>query len=402
LGWMYAGAGWHQSITIAVAVLIITCPCALGLAVPIVQVVAARRLFERGIMVKDGSAMERLAEVDTVLFDKTGTLTLGKPRLCNEDAIDPKTLETASALASHSRHPLSAALADFANGKSGQAAFTDVHERAGLGVEGSNLYGLWRLGRREWALSPCAASLSACRSAPASSAYPFRTVSASSSGASRTQSVLSLNGREVATFEFEDRLRADALSSSAALRADGLALEIMSGDGQLVVANTARSLGIANFKGAMLPAEKLSRINALSGQGAKVLMVGDGLNDAPALTAAHVSMAPATAADIGRNNADFVFLRDSLAAVPVAMEISRKAGVLIRQNFGIAVIYNALAVPAAIFGYVTPLVAALAMSGSSILVISNAMRLSVKQTKEKNTSQNQYDNGLAFLGEPAE
>jgi P-type Cu2+ transporter len=402
LGWMYAGAGWHQSITIAVAVLIITCPCALGLAVPIVQVVAARRLFERGIMVKDGSAMERLAEVDTVLFDKTGTLTLGKPRLCNEDTIDPRTLETASALASHSRHPLSAALADFDNGKSGQSAFTDVHERAGLGVEGSNLYGLWRLGRREWALSPCAASLSAYCRAPASSAYPFRTVFVSTSGASRTQSVLSLNGREVATFEFEDRLRADASSSAAALRADGMALEIMSGDGQMVVANTAKSLGISHYKGEMLPAEKLSRINELSSQGAKVLMVGDGLNDAPALTAAHVSMAPATAADIGRNNADFVFLRGSLTAVPIAMEISRKADALIRQNFGIAVIYNALAVPAAIFGYVTPLVAALAMSGSSILVITNAMRLSIKQNKEKNTSQNQYDNSLEFLGEPAE
>ena len=152
----------------------------------------------------------------------------------------------------------------------------------------------------------------------------------------------------------------------------------------------------------MLPAEKLSRINELSSHGAKVLMVGDSLNDAPALTAAHVSIAPATAADIGRNNADFVFLRDSLVAVPIAMEISRKAGILIRQNFAIAIVYNALAVPAAIFGYVTPLVAALAMSGSSILVITNAMRLSVKQKKTKITKQNQYDNGLAYFGEPAE
>lgn len=402
LGWMYAGAGWHQSITIAVAVLIITCPCALGLAVPIVQVVAARRLFERGIMVKDGSAMERLAEVDTILFDKTGTLTLGKPGLCNEDAIDLRTLDVASALASHSRHPLSAALADLANDKAAQMKFTDVRERAGLGVEGSNLYGLWRLGRREWALSPCAASLSACRTAPAPPAYAFRAVSASSSGASRTQSVLSLNGREVETFEFEDRLRADALISATTLLADGMALEIMSGDGQAVVANTAKSLGIAHYKGTMLPAEKLIRINELSGYGAKVLMVGDGLNDAPALTAAHVSMAPATAADIGRNNADFVFLRDSLSAVPVAIEISRKAGVLIRQNFAIAIVYNALAVPAAIFGYVTPLVAALAMSGSSILVICNAMRLSIKQNKVQNTQQKQYDNTLIFSGEPAE
>lgn len=401
IGWVYAGAGLHQSITIAVAVLIITCPCALGLAVPIVQVVAARRLFEHGVMVKDGSAMERLAEVDTVLFDKTGTLTLGRPRLCNEEQIEPLTLAAASALASHSRHPLSVTLAEAGAGKGNQIRFNNLRELAGLGIEGSDLHGLWRLGRREWALSPCAVSLSACRSAPVSSAYAVRANGVSTLGGSRTHSVLSLNGREVAIFEFADRLRPEAFSACATLKDKGLSVEIISGDAVPVVANTARSLGINNYTGAMLPSDKLSKINILSRSGAKILMVGDGLNDVPALSAAHVSMAPATAADIGRNSADFVFLRNSLSAVPLACEISRKAGVLIRQNFVIAIVYNALAVPAAIFGYVTPLVAALAMSGSSILVITNALRLSPGFDKSNKTKQNQYDNRIEFVGDSA-
>ncbi len=350
LGWYWQTGDWHQSLTIAIAVLIITCPCALGLAVPIVQVIAARRLFEHGIMVKDGSAMERMAEADTVLFDKTGTLTLGQPRLADPDTLPRNALATAASLAQHSRHPLARALSAYA--EAGAPAFEGVSEVPGQGIEATGAEGLWRLGRREWALGPDAGE-----------------------GDRLTSTTLSVDGREVATFRFTDQLRPDAAATVAALKGAGLEPSIVSGDQTGAVADIAARLRIDNWTAGMLPAGKLDRVTELSAEGRKVLMVGDGLNDAPALKAAHVSIAPATAADIGRNAADFVFLREGLDAVGTALSVSRRSGRLIRENFAIAIVYNIIAVPLAISGQVTPLIAALAMSGSSVLVIANAMRL---------------------------
>lgn len=353
-GWLAVSGDLHRATTIAIAVLIITCPCALGLAVPIVQVVAARRLFEAGIMVKDGAGMERLAEIDMVAFDKTGTLTMGRARLANPAEIEPETLVLAAAIAAHSRHPLSKAIVAAAAGLPvAKASFDAVAELPGCGVEASNGSGTWRLGRAEWALAD--------------------TVNGEAGGGAHT--VLSLNGRLLAAFRFEDQTRPDAQSAVDDLAAAGCGIEILSGDAEEPVAGLASRLGIEAWHARMMPGEKAERLAALAAEGHKVLMVGDGLNDSPALAAAHVSMAPSTAADVGRNAADFVFLRDSLGSVSHALTMSRRAGVLIRQNLWLAVIYNAIAVPIAILGYVTPLVAAIAMSASSILVIANAMRL---------------------------
>jgi Cu2+-exporting ATPase len=350
-GWMAVCGDWHHAITIAIAVLIITCPCALGLAVPIVQVVAARRLFENGIMVKDGSAMERLAEIDTVVFDKTGTLTMGRPRLMNADAIGRDTLALAAAIASHSRHPLSRAIFEAGPRNAGPIGrFERVTEFPGLGVEAWDGTDLYRLGRAEWALDAAIAG------GPA-------------------DTTLARNGRAIAAFVFEDIVRDDASEALSELRLAGLQVEMLSGDRLANAQAMAGALSIDAFAGEMLPGAKAAHLSALTAGGAKVLMVGDGLNDAPALSAAHVSMAPATAADVGRNAADFVFLRDSLKAVPLAFDVSRNADRLIRQNFALAVGYNAIAVPIAILGYVTPLIAAIAMSMSSLLVIGNALRL---------------------------
>ena len=188
-------------------------------------------------------------------------------------------------------------------------------------------------------------------------------------------SVLTKNSELLATFVFEDRVRSGAEQAVRHLASRGLSVEIVSGDRLPVVRMLAARLGINQVAGDLLPAGKLTRIEQLARSGRKILMVGDGLNDAPALSAAHASMAPATAADIGRNAADFVFLNESLSAVTEVLDISRKAGTLIRQNFGLAVAYNAMAVPIAIGGYVTPLLAALAMSLSSVLVVANALRL---------------------------
>jgi Cu2+-exporting ATPase len=351
LGWMVAGGDWHRALTIAIAVLIITCPCALGLAVPIVQVVAARRLFEAGVMVKDGSAMERLAEADAVVFDKTGTLTLGRPRLVGRDLIDPTVLDLAGSLAAHSRHPLSLAIAAETGGNA--TPFEDVVELPGYGVEGRADGHVWRLGRAAWA-----------------------------TGIYGDGTVLSRDRVEVARFAFEDRLRAGARAAVAAAAQSVGPVEMLSGDGEAACARVAGSLGIARWRAGMLPADKVARLTELSLSGHRVLMVGDGLNDAPALGAAHVSMAPASAADVGRNAADFVFLRESLEAVPLAREIAMRAGRLIRQNIAIAIVYNAIAVPVAILGHVTPLIAAVAMSASSIIVIANALRLSPPRRRE--------------------
>jgi Cu2+-exporting ATPase len=349
LGWMAATGDWHRAIGIAIAVLIITCPCALGLAVPIVQVVAARRLFESGVMVKDGSGIERLAEADMAVFDKTGTLTVGRPRLVDAGAIDPEILRIASMIAAHSRHPFSRALAQAGQRNHSGTGLSGIVEYPGMGLEARADAGTYRLGRAEWALEN------------------------SLDGQSGT--VLALDGRLLAAFSFEDGLRPGTTEAVADLRALGLPAEILSGDDAAAVAEVAQRIGIGMYEGNLLPVQKVGRLKTLAEAGRKVLMVGDGLNDAPALAAAHVSMAPASAADIGRNAADFVFLREPLDAVPQAVRVARAAGRLVRQNFGLAVAYNAVALPIAIAGYVTPLIAALAMSLSSVIVVANALRL---------------------------
>lgn len=356
IGWLVATGDWHASVTIAIAVLIITCPCALGLAVPIVQVVAARRLFENGIMVKDGSALERLAEIDGVAFDKTGTLTMGRPALVNADEVAPAAMRIALGMTRGSRHPAAQAIAASAAQRVSQVpAFDCIEEVPGLGLEARLGVATYRLGRPDWATEQ-----------PARDNIP----------AAASVSVLARDGEMLAAFVLEDRVRHEARETVGNLVPQGLAVEILSGDREAVVRDLASRLGIRDFAAGLLPADKVARIATHEAAGRKVLMVGDGLNDAPALSAAHVSMAPATAADIGRNAADFVFLNESLSAVTDALGISRRSRQLILQNFALAVGYNALAVPVAVLGYVTPLVAAVAMSSSSIIVVANAMRLS--------------------------
>ena len=353
-GWFAATRDWHQSVTVAISVLIITCPCALGLAVPIVQVMAARRLFERGVMVKDGAGLERLAGIDTVLFDKTGVLTLGKPRVANAGAIARPVQSIAAALAAGSRHPAARAIAAAGGVGDADIAFDEVQEVPGLGIEGRMAGKVYRLGRPVWALGGR---------------------SDAGDPASGSLVVLADDGVRLATFEIEDRIRPGASDVVRVLSRAGLPVEILSGDRAVAVQRLAAELGVERASGDLLPSDKLARIRELADAGRKVLMVGDGLNDAPALGAAHVSMAPATAADIGRNAADFVFLHENLSAVSTTLDVARKARLLVRENFALAVAYNALAVPVAVCGLVTPLVAAVAMSLSSVLVVANAMRL---------------------------
>ena len=349
IGWMLAGAGWHQSILIAVAVLIITCPCALGLAVPVAQVVAAGSLMRAGIIVKDGSALERLAGADRVVLDKTGTLTLGRPQVVETPALSTGDASVALALARASRHPLAQALAKWLIARGvGPAPVTDIREQAGTGMTGRVEGVEVRLGRPAAASDAAAADLMAVD--------------------------FTGTGRKVVTIHFDDALRPDAAAALARLAGQGLAPSILSGDRAPVVAQVARLLGIP-ARGALRPQDKIALIEEAQRAGHHVLMVGDGLNDGPALKAAHVSMAPSSASNVGQAAADLVFMGDALAPVAIAVAAARRTMRVVRQNFIMAIGYNVIAVPLAILGQVTPLVAALAMSGSSLIVVANALRL---------------------------
>ena len=346
IGWMIAGAGWHHALLIAVAVLIITCPCALGLAVPAAQIVAAGALMKRGVLVKDGSALERLAEVDRALFDKTGTLTLGRPDPVNLDMLDASGKSIALALARVSRHPLSQALRRALESEAIKAAVVDgAAETPGAGVEAMMNGQRIRLGRPEAQVED-----------------------------GRLACALSVGDAEPVTILFEDALRPDVRESLSGLAAMGIESAIVSGDRESAVRPLAAQLGLSAQTG-MLPEDKLAAIAALDAAGHKVLMVGDGLNDGPALAAGHASLAPASASDAGQNAADAIFLGDSLDPVPTAVRVARATQRIVRQNFIMAIGYNVIAVPLAILGLVTPLIAALAMSGSSLIVVANALRL---------------------------
>ena len=345
-GWLVAGAGVHQAVLIAAAVLIITCPCALGLAAPAVQIVAVGRLFKRGILVKAGDALERLAEIDTVLLDKTGTLTLGKPHLVNADAITPEVLEVAAKLARASRHPLSRAIADLA-GPGPVAA--DAIEKPGHGVEGTIDGVPVRLGRADWAGAPEEAG-------------------------EQSGLWLAAKDHEPVHFVFEDTLRPDAAEVIRGLRARGLMVQMLSGDREGPARRVAQQTGIDDFAFGLSPQDKIARIKALVAAGKTVLMIGDGLNDAPALAAANVSISPASAADASQAAADMVLQGAALSPVLAAYDISRAARGRIVQNFYFAAGYNLVAVPLAVAGLVTPLIAAIAMSSSSLIVTLNALR----------------------------
>lgn len=352
--WLLAGAGLREAILAAAAVLIITCPCALGLAVPAVQTVAVGRLFRRGVLVKSGDALERLSQADMIVFDKTGTLTLGEPQWLNPEALTGEALERAARLARSSRHPLARVLAARA-GRGVLAA--EVTEVPGDGLSGLVDGVELRLGRAAFVGAEAG-----------------------------DESVTSLWFRDGAAapvhLHFEDTLRPDAAATIAALRGRGLEVAMLTGDAEGPARAVAGALGVDVWRARQTPAEKAEFLEHLKAQGRKVAMVGDGLNDAPSLALAHVSLSPGTAADASQAAADFVFQGASLAPVLEAVTVARLATRRVLENFALAAGYNLFAIPLAVFGFVTPMIAALAMSGSSIVVTLNSLRVSAKRQTE--------------------
>lgn len=347
LGWMFLTWDLRIAINVAAAVLIITCPCALGLAVPAVVTVASGRLFRRGLLIKHATALERLAEIDTVVFDKTGTLTLGQPRLTETDLPDDLR-GVALTIASASSHPLAQAIADALQDAS-RVELEDIRECPGFGIEARWQGQSLRLGRADW-------------------------VGAAETG-QQTSTWLRLGDRPAIRFAFTDQMRAGAEDCIAALRASGMRVMLLSGDNPAAVQDIADRLGISEWKAEVTPTDKATEIARLTEEGAKVLMVGDGLNDTAALAGAHVAISPASALDAARVASDIVLMSGDLGAIPEALDVARSSVRRIKENFTMSFGYNVLAVPIAMLGLATPLLAALAMSLSSICVTLNALRL---------------------------
>ncbi|GAM98180.1 type cbb3 cytochrome oxidase biogenesis protein CcoI [alpha proteobacterium U9-1i] len=351
LGFDVAEPSLRVALANAVAVLIITCPCALGLAVPAVQVVATGRLFNAGVLVRSGDALERLAKVDTVVFDKTGTLTLGKPKLITSP--DEQTLLVAASLARVSRHPLSRALVEAAGPG---AAVPGATEIPGEGVEALIEGRSVRLGKRTFA---------APGEADANDGSPELWFTAG-------------DGKPV-RFVFADALRPDAAEAVAALMARGLQIEMLSGDRPSAAEAAARAAGIADWRSSVTPAQKTARMQALRALGRKPLMVGDGLNDAAALAAAHASASPGHALQASQAAADLVLQGDALMGLVEAIDVAKRAERRAGENLAFSALYNVIAAPLAAAGFLTPLIAAVAMSSSSLIVTLNALRMQGKR-----------------------
>ncbi|HEX2886456.1 heavy metal translocating P-type ATPase [Vineibacter terrae] len=337
------GASAHEAVLIAVAVLIVTCPCALALAQPAVATAVVGRLARDGVLVVSPTGLERLADVDTVVFDKTGTLTLGQPVLQPQPGRPAAALRAAAAMAANSRHPLARALVAAVPDV---APLDGVTEHPGLGLSHAGT----RLGSRRFCGVP------------------------DDGAADSAELWLARDGHDAIRFAFTDALRPDAAQTVAALRARGLAVALLSGDRAPAVALVAAQVGIDDWQAGLTPDEKLERIRALAAAGRRVLMVGDGINDAPALAAAHASLSPGDATDVATAAADALFRGRSLAGVAVAVDAAQSASRRMRANLALALAYNLIAVPVAMAGLLTPPLAAAAMSGSSLMVVLNAIR----------------------------
>jgi Cu2+-exporting ATPase len=349
LVWLYLTGDLRLAVNVAAAVLIITCPCALALAVPAVVTSASGKLFRKGFLIKDGTALERLAEVDTVVFDKTGTLTLGAPAPLGLEGHDAQRLAVAAGLAGASGHPLSRALvAGLRDMAIAPATIEDLREVPGYGVEGRWQGSPVRLGRAEW----LGAKL-----------------------VEETATFLKIGAADPIAFRYSDSPRPGAAAAITALRQAGKRVLLLSGDAEAPVARLAAELGLTEWRAQSLPQEKAAIVSRLQAEGHKVLMVGDGLNDTAALASAHVSISPASALDAARVASDIVLLGQDLSPLPDALRIAVQARRRIKQNFALSLAYNVVAVPVALVGLATPLIAALAMSTSSVTVSLNALRL---------------------------
>ncbi|WP_416192398.1 heavy metal translocating P-type ATPase [Neisseria sp. CCUG12390] len=367
IGWtLYADA--QTALWITVALLVITCPCALSLATPTALAASTGSLAKDGVLIGGKNALEALAQVDDVVFDKTGTLTRGAlsvskiialGRLKNEEG-----LAVAQALEQQSEHPIARAILNHAQ----DGAFSDgltVRQRVnrvGHGVSAQITFRgetqVWALGRAEFV-----AEIAGVLPEAADIVHNGSMVFLGNQGGFQT------------AFLLEDEIKDGAAEMLADLKDKGIRLHLLSGDREAAVTHVAERLGLDAYRAEAAPEDKLNYVESLQKQGRKVLMVGDGINDAPVLAQADVSVAVAGGADVARDGADVVLLNDDMRVLPLMLDQARRTHQIIRQNLTWASAYNIIAVPLAVLGYVKPWIAALGMSLSSLLVLGNALRL---------------------------
>ncbi len=352
--WLYVP---ERAFDILLAVLVVTCPCALSLALPTAWAAATHQLLREGVLLRRAAVLEKLARLTDVVFDKTGTLTTGNLQITTvrtrNDVSRHQALALAAALERHSRHPIAHAFHSHADDT---LHATDVSETAGLGVHGELNGNRYWLGQTRWLPALAQSHMADAKTDDGEIAL------ADASG-------------WLASFTLQDELRPEAARLCRELQSRGLTLHLLSGDHAGAVMRCAQTLGIGTALARQTPAEKCARVQALQADGRRVLMLGDGINDGPVLAAADVSMAIGSGADFARRAADAVLLQNQLLAIPAAIDLAGLTRRIVWQNLGWALLYNAVALPAAIAGVLTPWQAALGMSVSSLVVTVNSLRL---------------------------
>jgi len=371
LGWGLGRGDWHAAVLHAVAVLVIACPCALGLATPAAIMAGTGVAAQHGVLIKDAQALELAHAVTVVAWDKTGTLTVGKPRLVEAAALQDtretreRLLAHAAALQSGSTHPLALAVLDAAQGVAAVPA-QDLRAVPGRGVSGRIGGAQWRLGSARW-MQEGALDLSACAAQVA--AWQAR---------GHTISYLARMGDAptlIGWLAFGDSAKPGAAEAIAQLKRMGIRSVLVSGDNAGAARHLGEQLGIDDILAEVLPGDKARIVGELKAGGARVAMVGDGINDAPALAAADVGIAMGTGTDVAMHAAGITLMRGDPGLVADAMAISRRTHAKIRQNLFWAFVFNVIGIPAAALGQLSPVIAGGAMALSSFFVVSNALLL---------------------------
>ena len=367
---------FDTALRITLSVLVVTCPCALSLATPTAIVAATGTLTRMGLLTTRGHALETLARATHVIFDKTGTLTYGRPQVT---AVEPvsglepqRCLALAAALERGSEHPVGRALVEAAEKspltplfqRGGAMSAMELHNTPGSGIEGWIDGRRYRIGQPEF--------VTALKS---DMGEGVRALDRDDLDSASTWVALGDEQGLLAWFQLSDALRPGAVEAVAALQARGLAVELLSGDRVDAVEHVAGQVGIAAFQGGMSPQDKLDRLRVLQAQGAIVAMVGDGVNDAPVLAAAQVSLAMGSGTQLAHATADMILLSEKLEHLAAGVDMARRTLVIMRENFAWAIGYNLLALPLAAGGWLTPWMSAIGMSFSSLLVVVNALRL---------------------------